>query len=112
MPISDRNNVLSTLIRTKREQLNLSNNHAARLAGISHATLLRIENGEVTQPTPAVLTRLATQLDLPLSDLYSAAGYVVPEQLPSIGSYLHIRYSKLPKKFVRDMQRQIEAMSK
>ena len=108
MPTPDPNNVLSTLIRHKREKLNLSNNHAARLAGISHATLLRIENGEVTQPTPGVLARLAQQLDLPLSDLYAAAGYIVPEQLPSIRPYLHARYGQLTEKTIRHLERQVE----
>jgi transcriptional regulator with XRE-family HTH domain len=55
------------------------------------AGLSRAENGKKI-PAPETLASLADALDLPLADLYEAAGYPLPQQLPTLRPYLRRAY--------------------
>jgi len=50
-------------IRHRREELNYSLNHLAKLAGISYATLMHIEKGETLRPRNSVLRRISKALE-------------------------------------------------
>ena len=50
----------------------------ARAAGLDPSYTSRLLRGAIPQPTLATLGRLADALRVPLADLASAAGYVVP----------------------------------
>ena len=82
---------LSNLLRSRRLQLGLRLEDVAERANVDPAGLSRAENGKKI-PLPETLAALATTLDLPLADLYEAAGYPLPEQLPSIRPYLRRAY--------------------
>lgn len=60
-------------------------------------SIQRIEAGETAEPPRAtVLAALAPHLNLPLADLYVAAGIQQPTELPSFTPYLRSRYRDLP----------------
>lgn len=63
---------LGSRVRTRREEKGLTREDAAREAGMSTATLARIELNDHV-PNARALGRLAELLDLPLSDLVSSA---------------------------------------
>jgi transcriptional regulator with XRE-family HTH domain len=92
--------------------MRLSLYRAAKLMNISHSSLFRIEEGEVIQPTPQALTSIAKVLCIPLADLFAAAGYVTPAELPSVRPYFRARYSDLPEAAVRDLERYAESLAK
>ncbi len=87
---------LGDSIRTQREALGWSSAELARKSAIDRTVLTRIESGFIRQPDPSKLARLARALDLPLTRLYTLAGYPAGRQLPSFQPYLRDRYRDLP----------------
>ena len=67
--------------------------------------IVRIEHGDIRQPGPEKLARLAAVLDLPLARLYRLAGYPTGGQLPSFHSYLLHRYRQLPPEAIDKLDR-------
>ena len=56
----------------------------AEAAKISIAYLKKLEAGEVQQPSPHVLHRLADVLDFPYARLMEMAGYIVPSKADAL----------------------------
>ena len=79
---------LGQLIRHRRETLDLSLRQLGQLIGTTDTTVMRIESGEIKSPRGEVLRALAEALELPSADLFSAAGYTIPSELPSFRPYL------------------------
>ena len=91
-----RDSTLPELIRLARQARNLSTHQAAALADINQSTLVRIESGVHSTPTPAALDGLAQALDLDVADLYALAGYTRPSELPAFTPYLRSKFAGLP----------------
>lgn len=66
---------LGAKVRWLREQIGLSQAQLAAQAGLSQGYLSQIENGEVQNPSAAVLFRLAQALNVAPRCLLEAAGY-------------------------------------
>jgi len=66
---------LGAKVRCLREQIGLSQSQLAAQAGLSQGYLSQIENGEVQNPSAAVLFRLAQALHVAPRCLLEAAGY-------------------------------------
>ena len=97
--LSDRHNrgsLLGRLIREARESAGLSQGDLARRLGLSASYMSRLERGEFARPRPQVLTAIAKQLDIQLSDLYAVIGYVIPTELPGFSAYLHTIHPDWP----------------
>lgn len=73
-------NSLGDELRIVRGICGLSLKAVAEKAEISAAYLQKLEGGDVRQPSPHVLHRLAGALDLPYATLMELAGYVVPAE--------------------------------
>jgi transcriptional regulator with XRE-family HTH domain len=56
-------------VKRLREDLSLSQRELAALAGVSPATVLKIEQGGVEKPHPRTLRKLAEALDVAPRDL-------------------------------------------
>lgn len=69
---------LGDALRRARAMKALSLKAVAAPAEISPTYLQKLERGEVNEPSPHILYRLAEQLDVPYADLMRRAGYVVP----------------------------------
>jgi len=67
-------------LRAARQRAGLSTQAAAEAAKVSPAYLNKLESGAVGNPSPRVLHRLASTLDVPYWTLMRLAGYVVPER--------------------------------
>ncbi len=94
---------LGSYIRTARESKGLSIRGLARDCGVDSGSVLRIERGDYLNPLPETLSRLARTLDLPLSDLFAMADYVVPKELPRFTPYLRAKYPELPPEALADL---------
>ncbi len=92
MPENQKSERLGRLLRQRRHELGLGLNELARRAGVDPAGLARAEHSAKV-PSPETLASLAGALGLPLADLYEAAGYPLPSQLPSIRPYLRHAYN-------------------
>ncbi len=82
---------LGDLLRSRRLELGLYIEEVASRANIDPAGLSRTERGKKV-PAPETLAAVASVLSIPLADLYEAAGYPLPQQLPSLRPYLRHAY--------------------
>ena len=62
-----------------RKRLGATLESVATPANISVAYLRKLEKGNVNNPSPRVLQRLADVLDVPYNRLMALAGYLIPE---------------------------------
>ena len=65
-------------LKRERTERGLSLDAAARAAQISQGYLHKLEGGRVNTPSPRVLQRLGTVLEIPYERLMALAGYVPP----------------------------------
>lgn len=89
-------NNLAAYLRSARTENKLSYGQLSALTGLTKSGLFALENGDRTQPEISTLTKLATALQVPLADLFSAAGYEQPTTLPTVQPYLRSKYKHLP----------------
>lgn len=103
---------LGQLVRDRREALDLSLRQLGQRIGTTDTTVMRIESGEIANPRGEVLRALAEALDVPSADLFAAAGYTVPTELPSFRPYLRTKYADLPANALRELERNFAAIAK
>lgn len=101
--MQDQPTPLGTLIRSRRQQLGLGLRELEALTGVDRGRLSHVEAGRRSFE-PDALAALSRALQLPLSDLYVAAGYPIPRHLPSIRAYLRRAYS-MPEAAVDEIER-------
>lgn len=87
---------LAQALRQFRGDAGLSLRDLAERSGINRGAISRLESGERVQPRAETLKRLAAALGIPTEDLYAAAGWKVPNELPSFKPYLRTKYGHLP----------------
>lgn len=105
---------LARIVAGARERLEISPRELAARSGVPRTTIQRLESGEsVGTPNPSILAALAPHLNLPLADLYAAAGIQQPVELPSFTPYLRSRYRNLPAEAQAELERSfVDIMSK
>ena len=94
---------LGQLLRRRRQEMRLSKRQLAALTYMRDSTIVRLEQGLFTAPSPAKLAQLAVALRLPIADLFALAGYLVPDELPSFDAYLQAKYPALPRSAVVEL---------
>ncbi len=67
---------LGARLRELREEKGLGLREVAKKANVNHGYLSQLERGEVTQPAPAFLQKLAKGYDVPFPMLMEWAGYI------------------------------------
>lgn len=102
--MSNSESTLGQLIRQRRSVLGLSLYQLGERTGITDTTIMRIESGKTANPRGEVLRALAEALELPLADLFAAAGYAAPRELPSFRPYLRAKYKDLPPQAVTELE--------
>jgi transcriptional regulator with XRE-family HTH domain len=103
---------LGSVLRTRREELNLSTTQVALASDLNQATIVRLEQGQFLSPDPDKLRAVAEALDLNLADVLTLADYPIPTELPSVGPYLRTKYRDLPSEAVDQLQTQIARVLK
>ncbi len=68
-------NTLGKRIKQLRSKQNLSLSEVARRANVSKASMSQIESGNTKRPSVQILTKIATALDVDLSELIRTAVY-------------------------------------
>lgn len=79
---------LGAFIRAGRHQVGIGTHRLAAQVGVNQSRLIRLEQGKVLQPEPALLQKLSAALDLPLTQLYEMAGI----RMPGLQPYLRASY--------------------
>lgn len=82
---------LGRLLHYQRQKLGLRTIDVATLADVAESQVSRYEQG-ISRPRTDVLERLARALQLSPADLFTLAGYAVPNTLPTLRPYLRTKY--------------------
>ena len=83
---------LGEYMRSARLKRRLSLQQLANAAGVHKSYLGRLELGQLKQPSPEVLQKIARALDIEYENLFALTGYRLPDELPSLVPYLRSRY--------------------
>ena len=83
---------LGTAIKQAREAKDISARELGRAIGTTHSYISKLEDGWFQSISPENLQALARALELDVRDLFTLAGYQVPEGLPTLPTYLRTRY--------------------
>src|SRR5437016_14634816 len=75
---------LGDKIRQLREQCSLTQGQLAHSSAVSQGYLSQLENGEVKNPSAAVLLRVAQAMQIDPDELFEAAGYPTVRMLRQI----------------------------
>lgn len=70
---------LGVLLAGARKRKNLTLRAVERTTGVSNAYLSQLENGNVREPSPIILARLADLYEVPYPTMLEYAGYRVPK---------------------------------
>lgn len=103
MQKSTTTNPLARLLLQQRHALGLSARELAERADVHHSTVTLIERGQIAQPRPDKLTRLARALEVEPSDFLTLAGYKPTEELPGFSVYLRST-TDLPDKAIDELR--------
>lgn len=82
-------------IAKARQAKDMSQVDVGKAAGMSSSTVVRIEQGKFSAPRADKLARIAAVLDVPLADVFAAADYAVPDELPNFSHYMYAKYGQL-----------------
>ncbi len=83
---------LGALLRDRRIAAGLSTYQLGERVHCKNSTIVRIEQGAFAAPSPDKLARIAEALGMTLADIYTHAGYAIPDELPGFHAYLPARY--------------------
>lgn len=97
-------NRLGDFIYKTREEKGISTPKLAKAVGVHHSAIARIQLGEIKQPRPALLARIAEELDVSSGELYALADYRTEDDLPDLRGWLHIKHRALPDDAVETLQ--------
>lgn len=95
--------LLAKKVREAREAKDVSIYALAKQTNIHRSTLQSLEAGEIRNPSPEYLARIAEALDLRLADLYPLAGYALPSELPDFDGYLAAKFRGLPAEAIDEL---------
>jgi transcriptional regulator with XRE-family HTH domain len=103
------NQSLGEYIRDRRLSRGLSLNDAAEASGLHFSYWSKLEAGRYHAPSPKHLQAIARALYVDIEDLYSLAGYDIPERLPTFRPYLRTKYD-LPPEAIADLERYFDLL--
>lgn len=83
---------LGQLLRTARQESGLSTRQVAKLAGLTHGYLTRLENDQIESPAAAYLQHLADALELDGSVLLKFIGVEPASTLPPPRIYFRRKF--------------------
>ncbi|MGQ4272201.1 helix-turn-helix domain-containing protein [Nocardiopsis changdeensis] len=91
-------------IRKLRMARGWSARQLASFANIDASVVTHLESGKARKPQVSTLRDLASALDIPLAELFVAAGYATTCQVPCIGVHLRLCYSHLPEEVIQKIE--------
>ena len=83
---------LGETLRVARVAKGLSARKLAEASGLTHSFISKLESATYDSVSPESLMALAQALGLAPEDLFTMAGFRLPDALPSFGPYLRARY--------------------
>jgi transcriptional regulator with XRE-family HTH domain len=105
---------LGDKIRRSREECGLTQGQLAKSADVSQGYLSQLENGDVKNPSAAVLLRVARAMHIEADELFEAAGYPTVRTLKRVyqdyASTIDPELLRFLTELPRDRQRRLLAL--
>lgn len=101
---------LGELVAQYRKAQGRSARDVARRAGIDIHTMTKLEQGFYANPSPNTLRGVSTALDIPLLDLFHAAGYVTPYDLLDLVTHPAVEPVLVEREAIEARSRYIEQL--
>lgn len=101
---------LGQFIRRVREQRGLGIRGLESASGVNVSSLFSLERGDILAPQPDTLKAIASALRLPVSDLYTVAGWLPANELPTLKPYLRAKYRDLDETAIADLEHYAEVL--
>jgi transcriptional regulator with XRE-family HTH domain len=108
----DKAKALGELLATQRTERGYSIRQLAAKAEIDKSTLARLEQAKLLAPQTHTLRALAQALEMPVSDVFTAAGWLSKDELPSFRPYMRAKFKDLDEDAIEDLVRYAERLSK
>ena len=74
-------------------------------SGVNVSSIVSLERGDILAPQPDTLKALAAALGAPVSDLFTVAGWLPADELPTLKPYLRAKYRQLDEQAIADLER-------
>ena len=75
------------------------------------SSIVSLERGDILTPQPDTLKALAAALDMPVSDLFTVAGWLPAGELPTLKPYLRAKYRQLDEGAFADLERYAQRLT-
>jgi transcriptional regulator with XRE-family HTH domain len=102
---------LGRLIRQRREERALGIRGLEAASGVNVSSIVSLERGDILTPQPDTLKSLAAALDMPVSDLFTVAGWLPAGELPTLKPYLRAKYRQLDEQAIADLERYAQQLA-
>jgi transcriptional regulator with XRE-family HTH domain len=103
---------LGQLIRQLRELRGLGVRGLETASGVNVSSIVSLERGDILAPQPDTLKALASALGVPVSDLFTVAGWLPAGELPTLKPYLRAKYRQLDEQAIADLEHYAEQLAK
>jgi transcriptional regulator with XRE-family HTH domain len=103
---------LGRAIRRKREERGLGVRGLETASGVNVSSIVSLERGDILAPQPDTLKALAAALNVPVSDLFTVAGWLPADELPTLKPYLRAKYRELDEAAIADLEHYAETLTR
>lgn len=103
---------LGQVLRQHRERRGLGVRGLEAASGVNVSSIVSLERGDILTPQPDTLKALAAALDVPVSDLFTVAGWLPAGELPTLKPYLRAKYRQLDERAIADLERYADQLSR
>jgi transcriptional regulator with XRE-family HTH domain len=76
------------------------------------SSIISLERGDILAPQPDTLKALAAALSIPVSDLFTVAGWLPADELPTLKPYLRAKYRGLDEQAIADLERYADGLTR
>jgi transcriptional regulator with XRE-family HTH domain len=94
---------LAHLLLEGRTAVGLTQTAAAQKIGVTSTYLGRLEHGVYSNPSARILSAAAEVYRISQADLFAAAGYTLPSELPTFPGYLHATCKGWPDAAIQEL---------
>jgi transcriptional regulator with XRE-family HTH domain len=81
-------------------------------SGVNISSIVSLERGDILAPQPDTLKAIAAALRLPVSDLFTVAGWLPANELPTLKPYLRAKYRDLDEAAIADLERYADTLAR
>lgn len=81
-------------------------------SGVNMSSIVLLERGDILTPQPDTLKALAGTLGLAVSDLFTVAGWLPADELPTLKPYLRAKYRSLDDQAIADLERYADNLTR